>query len=122
MARILCYTSPARGHLYPAVPVLLALQRRGHRVSLRTLSAELPRMSALEFRARAVAPAIEAAAHDDWRARSLAGALARAVGTFVTRAGHEIPELRDAIAAEGPELLGTVGHEVVSGGGAFAPQ
>lgn len=32
MARYLTYTSPARGHLYPIVPTLLELHRRGHDV------------------------------------------------------------------------------------------
>jgi UDP:flavonoid glycosyltransferase YjiC (YdhE family) len=35
MARILAYTSPAAGHLFPLVPGLLALQERGHDVHLR---------------------------------------------------------------------------------------
>ena len=30
MARYLAYTSPARGHLYPIVPTLRELRRRGH--------------------------------------------------------------------------------------------
>jgi MGT family glycosyltransferase len=32
MARILAFTVPAPGHLYPFVPILLALQQRGHSV------------------------------------------------------------------------------------------
>ena len=35
MARILVYTSPAAGHLFPLVPGLLALGERGHDVHLR---------------------------------------------------------------------------------------
>ena len=38
MARYLVYTSPARGHLYPMVPILEELRRRGHEVVVRTLS------------------------------------------------------------------------------------
>jgi UDP:flavonoid glycosyltransferase YjiC (YdhE family) len=53
MARVLCYTSPGRGHLYPTVPVLLELARRGHDVALATLAVEVDRMNALGLRARA---------------------------------------------------------------------
>ena len=41
MARLLAYTSPARGHLYPIVPILLELQRRGHEIGLRTLASQV---------------------------------------------------------------------------------
>ena len=41
MARYLVYTSPARGHLYPIVPTLEELRRRGHEVVLRTLASEV---------------------------------------------------------------------------------
>ena len=30
MTRYLVYTTPGRGHLYPIMPTLLELQRRGH--------------------------------------------------------------------------------------------
>ena len=54
MARVLAYTSPARGHLYPLTSILLELQRRGHHVSVRTLAAEVARMRALGFAAEAI--------------------------------------------------------------------
>jgi hypothetical protein len=34
MARILAYTTPATGHVFPLVPGLLALSGRGHEVKL----------------------------------------------------------------------------------------
>src|SRR5256885_1695183 len=40
MARYLVYTSPARGHVYPLVPTLEELRRRGHEVAVRTLESE----------------------------------------------------------------------------------
>jgi UDP:flavonoid glycosyltransferase YjiC (YdhE family) len=36
--RLLAYTSPARGHLYPTVPILAELFARGHHTSVCTLS------------------------------------------------------------------------------------
>jgi hypothetical protein len=41
MARILAYTSPARGHLYPLTPILDELARRGHDICVRTLASEV---------------------------------------------------------------------------------
>ena len=42
MKRVLAYTSPARGHLYPLTPILLELRDRGHEVGVRTLASEVP--------------------------------------------------------------------------------
>lgn len=105
MAKILCYVSPARGHLFPTMPVLLELRRRGHDVVVATLAAEVERVRAAGLRARAIDPAIEAIVHDDFGARSPGEALGRAVRVFVARARHEIPDLRAAIDEEGPDLL-----------------
>ena len=105
MAKLLCYTSPGRGHLYPTVPVLLEMGRRGHDVSLRTLSGEVARMTSAGLRTRPIDAAIEAATHDDWGASSPTAALGRAVGVFVARAEHEIPDLQGAIATERPDLV-----------------
>ncbi len=33
MARILAYTSPARGHLFPLTPILDELRARGHEIA-----------------------------------------------------------------------------------------
>ncbi len=105
MAKVLCYTSPGRGHLYPTVPVLLEMVHRGHDVTLMTLSGEVERMTATGLRTRPIDAAIEAVTHDDWSASSPAAALDRAVRVFVARAGHEIPDLEGAIATEHPDLL-----------------
>ncbi len=105
IAKLLCYTSPGRGHLFPTVPVLLEMVRRGHDVSLMTLSAEVARMTAAGLRTRPIDAAIEAVTLDDWRASSQTAALDRAVGAFVARAKHEIPDLQHAIATEHPNLV-----------------
>jgi hypothetical protein len=47
MARILAYTTPARGHLFPLTPVLDELGRRGHRIALRTLASRCRRCGAV---------------------------------------------------------------------------
>lgn len=105
MSKLVCYTSPARGHLFPTLPVLLELQRRGHDVVVLTLKDEVARVAATGLKARPIAAAIEALPHDDHVATSTVGALDRAVRTFARRADHEIPDLQAAIAGERPDAL-----------------
>jgi MGT family glycosyltransferase len=105
MARVLVYTSPARGHLYPMVPIMLELRARGHAVALRTLTGEVDAMRALGLDAGPVAAAIEALPHDDHAASNPIAALRRAVRTFCRRGPHEVAELRTAIAAVDPDVV-----------------
>src|SRR5436190_1991381 len=100
MSRILAYTSPARGHLYPLTPILTELRSRGHEVSLRTLSSQVELMRGLGLDAAPIDPAIEAIEHDDWRARGQQAALRRSVGVFCSRAAHDAPDLQRAIDEE----------------------
>jgi MGT family glycosyltransferase len=105
MARYLVYTSPARGHLYPIVPTLQELRRRGHEVVVRTLSSEVGLLRELGFEAEAIDPAIERKVHADWRARTPIGALRDNLQVFLERARHDGPDLRRAIEGERPEAL-----------------
>lgn len=107
MSKILVYTSPARGHLYPLVPTLTELQRRGHAIAVRTLAAEVERVRALGFGAEAIDPAIEAREIDDWKASSPPAALLAACRTFVDRGQHELGDLQRAIEHEQPDVLYT---------------
>lgn len=105
MARILAYTSPARGHLFPLVPTLQELQRRGHDLALRTLAPEVGRMRELGLPTEPLAEDVEGRELDDWRASSPPGALLRALRTFAERAPGEVRELRRALESEQPDLL-----------------
>jgi len=105
MTRFLAYTSPARGHLYPLVPTLLELKRRGHEVAVRTLASEVGLMRELGFDAAPIDPAIEARQIDDWRAKSPVGALKLSLAAFFERARHDGPDLRRAIEEERPDAL-----------------
>lgn len=104
MPRILAYTSPARGHLYPLTPILDQLHARGHEIALHTLSSEVGSMRSRGFRAEPLDPAVEGG-HDDYLARTPQGALKRALATFARRAEHEVPALRRAIEESRPEAL-----------------
>ena len=105
MACYLVYTSPARGHLYPAVPTLEELRRRGHEVVVRTLATEVGLLHELGFEAEAIDPAIERKEHADWRARTSIGALRDNLHVFFERARHDGPDLRRAIEEERPDAL-----------------
>jgi MGT family glycosyltransferase len=105
MARVLAYTSPARGHLYPLTAILLELRRRGHDVSVRTLASEVGRMRELGFAAEAISDRVEAIQHDDWQASNARAGLARSVATFVARSEFDAPDLRAAIASEKPDTV-----------------
>ena len=105
MARYLVYTSPARGHLYPIVPMLSELRARGHDVRVRTLASEVGALSEVGIVAAPVDPSIEAIEHSDWRARTPLGGLKRGRAVFTERAPHDLTDLRRAIAEERPDAL-----------------
>lgn len=105
MARILAYTSPARGHLFPLAAILEELQQRGHEISLRTFSSQVELMRHLGFDTEPIDPAIEAIEHDDYEARSPIGALKKAMRTFAARGSHETTDLGRAIERVDPDAL-----------------
>jgi len=103
MSRVLAYTSPARGHLFPLTPILDELRARGHEVSVRTLSSEVELMRSRGFAVAPIDPAVEAVEHSDWRERTPRAALRSAVRTFCERAAHDAGDLRRAIEEERPD-------------------
>jgi MGT family glycosyltransferase len=105
MARVLAYTSPARGHLFPVTAILDELLRRGHEVVLRTLASQVGLMQARGFDAAPIDPAIERIGHDDYRARTPLGAQKRAMRVFCARAERDAGDLRRAIDEVGPDAL-----------------
>jgi MGT family glycosyltransferase len=103
--KILAYTSPARGHLYPIVPILDELARRGHAIAVRTLASQVGLMAERGFDAAPIAPAIEAIEHDDYLGRTPPGRLKRGMATFGARSIHEVGDLHEAIAERRPDAL-----------------
>ena len=103
--KVLAYTSPARGHLFPLVGILDELQRRGHSIALRTLASEVEPMRERGFGVAAISSRIEALAHDDYLARNPPGKVKRALAVFTARAEFEVADLRAAIEAEEPDAL-----------------
>jgi MGT family glycosyltransferase len=105
MARILAYTSPARGHLYPLTPILDELRRRGHAIAIRTLSSEVALMRERGFDARGISQRVEATELQDWRTRSPRRALAMSVAGFCARAEYDEADLRHAIEQQRPDVV-----------------
>jgi MGT family glycosyltransferase len=103
--KVLAYTSPARGHLYPLVPILDELERRGHAIALRTLSSQVALMQERGYATAAISPEVEALEHDDYLARTPQGKVKRALAVFAARAQLEVADLRAAIEVERPDAL-----------------
>jgi MGT family glycosyltransferase len=105
MARVLAYSSPAHGHLFPLIPILDQLASRGHEVSVCTLASQVPLMQARGFAAAPINEHLEAIEQDDWRAGSQRAALMRVVRCLGERAPLDAPDLQQAIAREHPDVL-----------------
>jgi UDP:flavonoid glycosyltransferase YjiC (YdhE family) len=105
MAHILAYTTPARGHLFPLVPILDELRSRGHEIALRTLASQVSLMRERDFDAAPISARVEAITQDDWRAGNSRAALARSVGVFCARAEYDALDLQQAIAKERPDAV-----------------
>lgn len=105
MARILAYTSPAAGHLFPLTPILTELGDRGHQVAVRTLATHVPLMQERGFAAAPISAQVESIRLADWQAGNPRDALKRSVRCFCARAEHDAPDLQRAIAEERPDAL-----------------
>jgi MGT family glycosyltransferase len=103
--RLLAYTSPARGHLYPVTPIMAELAARGHDVRLYGLADELAHLEPLGIACSPIDPAVEAIEIVDWQERSLRGAGLSALRTFARRSLGEAPDLARAIERHDPDAL-----------------
>lgn len=103
--RLLAYTSPALGHLFPAMPILLELQARGHHVALRTISSRVEQVRSLGIEAAPVSAAVEGIVLDDWRMRSRPTRALRSLHVFLARAPEDARDLEAAIDQERPDAL-----------------
>lgn len=105
MPRILAYTSPARGHLFPLTSILDELHSRGHQIALRTLASEVKLMRDRGIDAAPIDKRVEAIEPDDWRASSPREALQRSMRVLGARAEHDARDLTGAIAQERPDVV-----------------
>ncbi|WP_425310105.1 glycosyltransferase [Ammonicoccus fulvus] len=107
MTTILAYTSPAIGHLYPMMPVLLELKNRGHHVHVRTLDRAVPDVLAAGLKAEPIHPAVEPVLEQfpTHAAKGAKAQLEMVARLFSTRAQLDAPDLRKAIDEVQPDLL-----------------
>lgn len=103
--KVLAYTSPGRGHLYPLLGIVAELVGRGDSCVMCTLAGELAHVHGVGGLGVAIDPRLEEVALEDWRARSPRGAIRSALGTFGERARLEGPDLERALAAHDPDLV-----------------
>jgi len=105
MSRILAYTSPAIGHLFPMTPLLLELTRRGHQVHVRTLANQVELLRGLGLAAEPIDARIAAIEHHDFGAKNTLEALSASVDVFVRRAGLDGDDLEAAISSVRPDAV-----------------
>jgi MGT family glycosyltransferase len=105
MAKVLVYTSPARGHLYPIMGPATELARRGHEVHVVTLASEVELVRSQGLHAEAMDQAIEAREMDDYNGKNPMQALALGLAAFGDRAPHDRVDLADAIDRVEPDVL-----------------
>ncbi|PXX64280.1 MGT family glycosyltransferase [Nocardia tenerifensis] len=105
MTKILAFTSPAQGHLYPVAPVLAELVSRGHEVTVLTLPDSEQALAQFGLTVRALPPALARDTLHDWATTARIPALRAALRALIERIPEEIQALRGAIIAERPEAL-----------------
>lgn len=105
MAVVLAYVDAVPGRLYPLVPTLEELARRGHRVAVRCGIDDVERLRSLGLEVEPLRAEIERFAPDDWRARTRFGALNRGLGQFGERAPFQLTDMEQAIESERPDVL-----------------
>ncbi|WP_424535075.1 nucleotide disphospho-sugar-binding domain-containing protein [Sphaerisporangium viridialbum] len=105
MTGFLFYLTPQTGHVFPLVPTWQELIRRGHRVAVRCQPQHVGLLGGLGLAAGPVAPAIVAREQDDWKARNPIEAGRMSMRTFLDRGVLEVADLRQALAAESPDVV-----------------
>jgi MGT family glycosyltransferase len=119
MSRILAYTSPAIGHLFPLTALLLELQSRGHEVHLRTLSSRVDLMRGLGFEVAPIDPRVESVPLRDYEVRGPRRGLAVVAEAFSARGRFDGPDLARAIEQVQPDVVAV---DVNSWGAGFAAE
>ena len=104
-ATFLAFVEPVPGRLYPLVATLQELQRRGHRVIVRTGQDEVDLLRSIGIEAEVLAPELAAFNPTDWQARTRFGALLRALDEFGDRARPQVADLGAAIDAHQPDVV-----------------
>ena len=105
MARILVTTPAAAGHLFPLVPGLLELQRRGHRVHVRIGEELLATARAAGLDASPADPAIAAIEVNDYAPGKATDKLRKGIHELLSRGPLERADMERAITEHDPDLI-----------------
>lgn len=103
--KVLAYTSPTRGHLYPVVPIMASLAARGHEASVCTLADELGHLAEVGVKGIQIDPVVEHNQLVDWRRRPLARSSLSVLRTLAERSSPEALDLAKAITGLDPDVL-----------------
>jgi MGT family glycosyltransferase len=122
MTKILAYTMPATGHVYPLVPGLLELASRGHDVHVRTSPDALDALRAVGLDVSSVDPRILDVEVTDYLAESGRERLTNGLRDLMNRGRLDGPDLARAIDEHRPDVLlvdstayGAITHAEASG-------
>lgn len=103
--KVLAYTAPVKGHLFPIVPILLELQNRGHDVVIHTKRELVGTLNDLGIKAHGVDPRLEQLELKDYTGKNPLDSLKLGTWTMVERGRLDGPELSAAIEQEQPDVL-----------------
>jgi len=118
MKSVLIYTSPARGHLYPMMDVAIELKNSGYEVIVQTLSSEKEHVEKENVQHVSISPDIESLELQDFKESNPASQIKSAFRSWLSRAPHEVADLRDSVKKFDPDLL--IVDVNTWGAGAFA--
>jgi MGT family glycosyltransferase len=104
MARLLAYSIPGKGHLFPLMPVLEELRGRGHTVTLLTGADDVELARELGYDAYAVAPEIESVELNDWTTSDPRKALRLSVQAMSERAKYDSVDFKTAVERFDPDV------------------
>jgi UDP:flavonoid glycosyltransferase YjiC (YdhE family) len=105
MTTFLAYTAPAAGHVFPLVPGLLELQRRGHQVHLRTAPDLVDTLRAAGLDTAPVSPDVVRIEPTDYRAETDSARLHSGQVDLIKRGRYDGPDLARAVAETSPDVL-----------------
>lgn len=122
MTRILAYTMPATGHVYPLVPGLLELRARGHDVHVRTTPSALDALREAGLDVSPVDSRVLQIEVTDYLAESDRERLTNGLRDLMRRGRLDGPDLEAAVAEHRPDVLlvdstayGAITHAEASG-------
>lgn len=105
MKTVLIYTSPARGHLYPIMDIAIELRNKGYEVIVQTLSSEKPHVEKENIQHVSISPDIESLGLQDFKKNNPISQFRSAFRSWLSRAPHEIEDLRNSCNEYNPDLL-----------------